>query len=50
MSKSLKSYISTLDETQWEPVTQSDGKASKMSSHRTTHKISDYKEPFTLII
>ncbi len=50
MSKLLRSYIKTLDEAQWEPVIKSDGKESKMSSHRTTHRISDYKKPFTLII
>ena len=50
MSKSLKSYINTLDETQWDAVVKSDGTESQMSSHRTTHKISDYEKPFTLII
>jgi len=50
MSKSLKNYISTIDESAWEPVINSDGTESKMCSHRTTHRISDYKKPFTLII
>ena len=50
MSQTLKSYINTLDEAQWEPVMKSDGSQSTMFSHRTTHKISDYKQPFTLII
>jgi len=50
MSKFLRSYIKTLDEAQWEPVIKSDGKESKMSSHRTTHRISGYKKSFTLII
>jgi hypothetical protein len=48
MSQSLRTYIKTLDEDQWDPVTQFD--ESKMCSHRTTHKISDYEKPFTLII
>ena len=50
MSKTLKSYINTIDEAQWEPVIKSDGTVSQMYSHRTTYTISDYKEPFTLII
>lgn len=39
MSQSLKRYIKTLDEDQWDPVIDSDGKESVMCSHRTTHKI-----------
>jgi len=50
MSKSMKTYINTLDETSWEPIINPDGSESTMFSHRTTHTISDYKEPFTLII
>ena len=50
MSKSIRTYINTLDETQWEPIIKPDGCESTMCSHRTTHRISDYKEPFTLII
>ncbi len=50
MSKSLKSYINTLDEDAWEPIIKPDGSESKMCSHRTTHKISNYEKPFTLII
>jgi len=50
MSQTLKSYINSLDEEQWEPVLNSDGSESTMFSHRTTHTISDYKQPFTLII
>lgn len=50
MSQALRRDINTLDETQWEPVIKSDGCQSNMCSHRTTHTISDYKEPFTLII
>ena len=50
MSKKLRKYFNNLDESQWEPVIKSDGSQSTMCSHRTTHKISDYKEPFTLII
>jgi len=50
MSKALRSYINTLDESQWESVIKSNGKKSNMCSHRTTHKISDYKKPFTLVI
>jgi len=50
MSKKLRKYFNALDEAQWEPVIRSDGKESKMCSHRTTHKISNYKQPFTLII
>ncbi len=46
----MRKYINTLDEGQWEPVFKSEGSESTMSSHRTTHEISDYKEPFTLII
>jgi len=49
-SKSLTSYINNLDESEWDQVTKSDGTESQMSSHRTTHNISDYKKPFTLII
>jgi len=49
-SKSLTSYINKLDESEWDRVNKSDGKESQMSSHRTTHNISDYKKPFTLII
>jgi len=49
-SKSLTSYINNLDESKWDPVIKSDGTESQMSSHRTTHNISDYKKPFTLII
>jgi hypothetical protein len=50
MSKKLRTYFNTLDETQWKPVIKSDGSKSNMSSHRTTHYISDYKKSFTLII
>lgn len=50
MSQSLKSYINTLDENDWDIVIKSDSTESQMASHRTSHKISDYKEPFTLII
>ena len=50
MSKKLRTYFNTLDETQWKPVIKSDGSKSNMSSHRTTHYISDYKKPFTLVI
>ena len=42
--------INNLDESEWDRVTKSDGTESQMSSHRTTHNISDYKKPFTLII
>jgi len=49
-SKSLTSYINNLDQSEWGPVIKSDGTESQMSSHRTTHNISDYKKPFTLII
>ena len=49
MSKTISSYINSLDEADWDPVRIA-GEESKMSSHRTTHKISDYKKPFTLII
>ena len=49
MSKSIRSYINSLAEIDWEPVIIS-GKESKMCSHRTTHKISNYEKPFTLII
>jgi len=50
MSPSIKSYIKTLDETDWEPAIKSDGTESNIFSHRTNHTISDYPEPFTLII
>ncbi len=50
MSKKLRKYFNGLDESQWEPVVRSNGNESNMCSHRTTHHISDYKEPFTLII
>ncbi len=50
MSKKLRTYFNTLDESQWEPVVKSDGSKSNMCSHRTTHYISDYKKPFTLVI
>ncbi len=50
MSKKLKSYITSLGELDWQPVLTSDDKESKMCSHRTTHTISDYEKPFTLII
>lgn len=49
-SQALRTYINSLDATQWEPVIKSDGTESTMCSHRTTHTISDYKAPFTLII
>jgi len=49
MSKSIRSYINSLTEIDWEPVITS-GEESKMCSHRTTHKISNYEKPFTLII
>ncbi len=50
MSKKLRTYFNTLDESQWEPVVKSDGSKSNMCSHRTTHYISGYKKPFTLVI
>lgn len=50
MSQSLNTYIKTLKDIDWEPVIELDGKESKMCCHRTTHKISDYEKPFTLII
>ncbi len=50
MSQTLKNYINSLDEEQWEPILNSDGSESTMLTHRTTHTISDYKQPFTLII
>jgi hypothetical protein len=50
MSKKLRKYFNALDESQWDPVVKSNGNESNMCSHRTTHHISDYKEPFTLII
>ena len=50
MSKKLRRYFNALDESQWEAVIKSNGNKSNMCSHRTTHHISDYKEPFTLII
>jgi len=49
-SKLLTSYIKNLDKSKWDPVIKSNGTESQMSSHRTTHNISDYKKPFTLVI
>lgn len=50
MSQKLRKYFNTLDESQWETAIKADGNESNMCSHRTTHTIKGYKEPFTLII
>ncbi len=50
MSQKIKDCYNGLDEEQWEQVLDKEGQPTTMHAHRTTHTISDYEKPFTLVI
>ena len=50
-SAAMRAQIERINETDWQPLTDSDGQsANGQSTHRTSFCIGDYDKPFTLII